>query len=102
MKPTFAQAPKAFAFFQTTMFSVFFKAIFFSYWNSLSASKDFRWLSVHTSKVKTLQLQFLHYGSRGCGVFKGGTKLYIPSTTNNSNETDTFMFLGRTGRFGQH
>ena len=52
MKPTFAQAPKAFAFFQTTMFSMFFKAIFFSYWNSLSASKDFRWLGVNTSNSK--------------------------------------------------
>ena len=29
------------------------------------------------------------------------TKLYIPSTPNNSNETHTFMCLGRTGRFGQ-
>ena len=29
-------------------------------------------------------------------------KLYIPSTPNNSNETHTFMCLGRTGRFGQH
>ena len=28
-------------------------------------------------------------------------KLYIPSTPNNSNETNTFMCLGRTGRFGQ-
>ena len=30
-----------------------------------------------------------------------GPKLYIPSTPNNSNETHTFMYLGRTGRFGQ-
>ena len=29
-------------------------------------------------------------------------KLYIPSTLNNSNETHTFMCLGRAGRFGQH
>ena len=29
------------------------------------------------------------------------TKLYIPSTPNNSNETHTFMCVGRTGRFGQ-
>ena len=29
------------------------------------------------------------------------TKLYIPSTPNNSNQTHTFMCLGRTGRFGQ-
>ena len=29
------------------------------------------------------------------------SKLYIPSTPNNSNETPTFMCLGRTGRFGQ-
>ena len=29
------------------------------------------------------------------------SKLYIPSTPNNSNETHTFMCLGRTGRFGQ-
>ena len=28
-------------------------------------------------------------------------KLYTPSTPNNSNETHTFMCLGRTGRFGQ-
>ena len=28
-------------------------------------------------------------------------KLYIPSTPNNSNETHTFICLGRTGRFGQ-
>ena len=27
--------------------------------------------------------------------------LYIPSTPNNSNETHTFMCLGRTGCFGQ-
>ena len=30
------------------------------------------------------------------------SKLYIPSTLNNSNETHTFMCLGRAGRFGQH
>ena len=29
------------------------------------------------------------------------SKLYIPSTPNNLNETHTFMCLGRTGRFGQ-
>ena len=29
------------------------------------------------------------------------SKLYIPSTPNNSNVTNTFMCLGRTGRFGQ-
>ena len=29
-------------------------------------------------------------------------KLYIPSTLNNSNETHTFMCLGRAGHFGQH
>ena len=29
-------------------------------------------------------------------------KLYITSTPNNSNETHTFMCLGRTGRFAQH
>ena len=52
MKQTFAYAPKAFAFFQTTMFSMFFKAIFFSYLNSLSANKDFRWLGVHNSNTK--------------------------------------------------
>ena len=34
--------------------------------------------------------------------FGGEPKLYIPSTPNNSNETHTFMCLGRTGRFGQH
>ena len=28
-------------------------------------------------------------------------KLFIPSTPNNSNETYTFMGLGRAGRFGQ-
>ena len=28
-------------------------------------------------------------------------KLYIPSTPNNSNETHTFMCLGKTGCFGQ-
>ena len=46
MKPTFAYAPKAFAFFQTTMFSMFFKAIVFSYWNRLSTNKDFRCLGL--------------------------------------------------------
>ena len=29
------------------------------------------------------------------------SKLYTPSTPNNSNETHTFICLGRTGRFGQ-
>ena len=29
-------------------------------------------------------------------------KLYTPSTLNNSNETHTFICLGRVGRFGQH
>ena len=29
-----------------------------------------------------------------------GAKLYIPSTPNNSNETHTFMCLGRTGHLG--
>ena len=34
--------------------------------------------------------------------FRLGAKLYIPSTPNNSNETHTFMCLGRAGHFGQH
>ena len=34
--------------------------------------------------------------------FDLGPKLYTPSTLNNSNETHTFMCLGRVGRFGQH
>ena len=34
-------------------------------------------------------------------LFSFQPKLYIPSTPNNSNETHTFMCLGRTGRFGQ-
>ena len=34
-------------------------------------------------------------------LFNPKPKLYIPSTPNNSNETHTFMCLGRTGRFGQ-
>ena len=29
------------------------------------------------------------------------SKLYIPSTPNNKNETHPLMYLGRTGRFGQ-
>ena len=33
---------------------------------------------------------------------RSGAKLYIPSTLNNSNETHTFMCLGRAGRSGQH
>ena len=35
-------------------------------------------------------------------IFAVRPKLYIPSTPNNSNETHTFMCLGRIGRFGQH
>ena len=35
-------------------------------------------------------------------IFDPYPKLYIPSTLNNSNETHTFMCLGRAGRFGQH
>ena len=35
-------------------------------------------------------------------LFVHASKLYIPSTPNNSNKTHTFMCLGRTGRFGQH
>ena len=43
-------------------------------------------------------LQFIchHYFLRQSKV------IYIPSTLNNSNETHTFMCLGRAGRFGQH
>ena len=37
----------------------------------------------------------------GCAILQAIPKLYIPSTPNNSNETHTFMCLGRTGRFGQ-
>ena len=33
--------------------------------------------------------------------FMAKAKLYVPSTPNNSNETHTFMCLGRTGHFGQ-
>ena len=36
------------------------------------------------------------------GTFEPVPKLYTPSTLNNSNETHTFMCLGRAGRFGQH
>ena len=32
---------------------------------------------------------------------KEGSEIYIQSTPNNSNETYTFMGLGRAGRFGQ-
>ena len=35
------------------------------------------------------------------GLLVFESKLYIPSTPKNSNETHTFMCLGRTGRFGQ-
>ena len=35
------------------------------------------------------------------GICNHEPKLYIPSTPNNSNETHTFMCLGRTGTFGQ-
>ena len=34
--------------------------------------------------------------------FLSQPKLYRPSILNNSNETHTFMCLGRAGRFGQH
>ena len=34
--------------------------------------------------------------------FRRLPKFYIPSTLNNSNETYTFMCLGRAGRFGQY
>ena len=34
-------------------------------------------------------------------ILSQGSKLYTPSTPNNSNETHTFMCLGRTSRFGQ-
>ena len=37
----------------------------------------------------------------GANLIMVQAKLYIPSTPNNSNETHTFMCLGRTGRFGQ-
>ena len=35
-------------------------------------------------------------------VFGGFPEIYIQSAPNNSNETHTFMCLGRAGRFGQH
>ena len=35
-------------------------------------------------------------------LYSMNPKLYTPSTLNNSNETHTFMCLGRAGRFGQH
>ena len=38
--------------------------------------------------------------NQGLCPLRTGSKLYIPSTPNNSNETHTFMCLGRTGRFG--
>ena len=34
--------------------------------------------------------------------FLSKLEIYIQSAPNNSNETYTFMCLGRTGRFGQH
>ena len=34
-------------------------------------------------------------------LFEDWAKLYIPSTLNNSNETHTFMCLGRAGCFEQ-
>ena len=34
-------------------------------------------------------------------VFAIESKLYIPSTLNNSNRAYTFICLGRAGRFGQ-
>ena len=45
-------------------------------------------------KVKLFQIIICHH-------FYLQAKLYTPSTPNNSNETHTFMCLGRTGRFGQ-
>ena len=33
---------------------------------------------------------------------KNHAEIYRQSAPNNSNETDTFMGLGRAGRFGQH
>ena len=35
------------------------------------------------------------------GILNPKAKLYIPSTPNNSNETNTFMCPGRTGRYGK-
>ena len=48
----------------------------------------------HYKKAKKLK-HFIHLR------LTNWPKLYIPSTPNNSNETHTFMCLGRTGRFGQ-
>ena len=46
-------------------------------------------------------LTVLRYGQMEASELVSIPKLYIPSTPNNSNETHTFMCLGRTGRFGQ-
>ena len=65
---------------------------------------------VVTNKPQSLHLEIssfflsqdLNYSAAYCNRRGGMAKLYIPSTLNNSNETHTFMCLGRTGRFGQH
>ena len=35
-------------------------------------------------------------------ILRLGAEIYIQSAPNNSNETHTFMCLGRAGCFGQH
>ena len=53
------------------------------------------------SKSERTLIEMLTTGLK-YNYFEQQSKLYIPSTLNNSNETHTFMCLGRAGRFGQH
>ena len=65
-----------------------------------------KWILRDIVFLKALPLEWKenYVGPFGSGIrnFTLDPKLYIPSTPNNSNETHTFMCLGRTGRFGQH
>ena len=55
-------------------------------------------ISPQTAKVQDKYQSFSYL----LQIFVPDSKLYTPSTPNNSNETHNFMCLGRTGRFGQH
>ena len=69
---------------------IFSKLIMITYWKLLLDPYD--WL--HKGFVPQIQADFLE-------TSRTTSKVYIPSTPNNSYETHTFICLGRTGRFGQ-
>ena len=56
-------------------------------------------LSKQESKKKSLDLKNLNLYLKTSMLVP---EIYIQSAPNNSNETHTFMCLGRSGRFGQH